>query len=103
MFYLTPHPYVCSLQEKKISSKLPKTEVTPRPRVRELALVRVPFDPADDAEALIDGLLWSCQPMQVRVQMSHDNDYENNFIKVTLLIRRSISKSIYIYAVFNFL
>ncbi|XP_004305259.1 PREDICTED: putative FBD-associated F-box protein At1g05080 [Fragaria vesca subsp. vesca] len=67
--------------EKKISSKLPKTEVTPRPRVRELALVRVPFDPADDAEALIDGLLWSCQPMQVRVQMSHDNDYENNFIK----------------------
>lgn len=76
--------------EKKISSKLPKTEVPPRPRVRELALVRVPLDPADDAEALIDGLLWSCQPMQVRVQMSHENDYDNNFIKVTLLIRRSI-------------
>lgn len=80
MVYSSPH-YV-SLQ-KIISSMNKKRKIPPWPKVKELALVSVPPNPAYHA-AFIDGILWSCQPMQIRVELSPDDEYS---MKVTFLIR----------------
>nr|XP_011466654.1 PREDICTED: uncharacterized protein LOC105352131 [Fragaria vesca subsp. vesca] len=61
-----------------------KRKIPPWPKVKELALVSVPPNAAYHA-AFIDGILWSCQPMQIRVELSPDYDYSMKLIQEWLM------------------